>query len=122
LHAGLRGGAVYFARYPGKRRTGLYLLPFALAMLSKPPAAVFPVLLVLYCYFFEGLEQLSLRRLREAVKAAVPSIVATVVLLVMQSAMTPKTFCRRSFRRGITGWYSLMYGHGMRGSCFCLCI
>jgi len=61
-----------FARYPEKRRTGLYLLPFALAMLSKPPAAVFPLLLALYYYFFETHEASPLRRLRKALAAAVP--------------------------------------------------
>lgn len=34
-----------FVRWPSQRRFGLYLLPFVLAMLSKPPAAVFPLLL-----------------------------------------------------------------------------
>ena len=81
-----------FARYPERRKTGLYLLPFTLAMLSKPPAAVFPLLLVSYGYFFETLEQPPLRRLRAALVSATPAIVATVVLLVLQSAMTPKTF------------------------------
>ena len=31
-----------YARYPGLRRTGVYLAAYVLALLSKPPAAVFP--------------------------------------------------------------------------------
>ena len=39
---------------PARRRTGVYLLPLVFALLSKPPAAVFPVLLFAYVYFFES--------------------------------------------------------------------
>jgi len=81
-----------YARYPGLRRKGLYLVPFALAMLSKPPAAVFPVLLILYVYFFENRDLGDLARLRRAVAASLPSVGATVALMVLQSAMTPKSF------------------------------
>jgi tetratricopeptide (TPR) repeat protein len=81
-----------YARYPALRRTGLYLLPFVLAMLSKPPAAVFPVLLLLYVYFFEDADAAPLKRLRRGAIAAVPAVVVTALLLWLQAAMTPKTF------------------------------
>ncbi|MDR3736501.1 MAG: tetratricopeptide repeat protein [Acidobacteriaceae bacterium] len=81
-----------FARYPALRRTGLYLLPFAFALLSKPPAAVFPILLIAYVYFFEGEEQSNAIRLRHAVIAALPSLLLTGVLMGLQAAMTPKSF------------------------------
>jgi len=81
-----------FARYPGRRRFGVYLLPFVLALLSKPPAAVFPILLLFYCYFFESEEGVGLARWRRAVVNALPSVVVTAVLLGVQSAMTPKSF------------------------------
>jgi protein O-mannosyl-transferase len=81
-----------FARYPRLRRTGMYLVPLAFALLSKPPAAVFPVLLLLYVFFFEGGEDGLARRLRGALTAAVPSVVATAGLLWLQAARTPKTF------------------------------
>jgi len=42
-----------FRAWPKLRKTGLYLVPFAFAMLSKPPAAVFPLLLFLYAAMFE---------------------------------------------------------------------
>jgi protein O-mannosyl-transferase len=86
-------GALYlFARSPQLRRTGLYLAPFVLALLSKPPAAVFPLLLLLYMYFFEGTEQSPLRRLRDGAIAAAPAIAATAALLSLQVSMTPKSF------------------------------
>lgn len=81
-----------YARFPGLRRTGIYLLPFALALLSKPPAAVFPVLLLFYVFFFEAPAPSTARRLRDGLIAALPSIAVTASLLWLQSAMTPKTF------------------------------
>jgi len=88
---GCVGGLYVFARYPERRRFGVYLLPFVLAMLSKPPAAVFPLLLMFYCYFFES-EGDTLARWKRAGVGALPSVVATGVLLGLQSAMTPKSF------------------------------
>ena len=81
-----------YARYPHLRRTGLYLLPFVLAMFSKPPAAVFPVLLLMYVYFFEDADATQVARLRRGAVAAAPSVVVTALLLWLQSAMTPKSF------------------------------
>jgi protein O-mannosyl-transferase len=81
-----------YARYPGLRRTGVYLVPFAFALLSKPPAAVFPALLLLYVFFFEAPTEPVARRLRGGAIAAVPSLGVMAVLLWLQSAMTPKTF------------------------------
>jgi uncharacterized protein (TIGR02996 family) len=81
-----------YARYPGWRRSGAYLVPFALAMLSKPPAAVFPLLLLLYVFFFEGHSESALRRLRSGLIAVIPSLAVTAILLWLQSAMTPRSF------------------------------
>jgi tetratricopeptide (TPR) repeat protein len=79
---------VLYARHPFLRRTGLYLLPLVFALLSKPPAAVFPILLFFYVYFFDS----SANRLRSSLIATVPSAVVVALLLWLQSAMTPKTF------------------------------
>ncbi len=75
---------------PGWLRTWVYLLPLALALLSKPPAAVFPVLLFFYVFFFEAAEPGT--RLRRSALAAVPSAMSVGLLLWLSSAMTPKTF------------------------------
>jgi tetratricopeptide (TPR) repeat protein len=86
-------GALYvFAHWPKLRRTGLYLLPFAFALLSKPPAAVFPALLLLHVYFFEAANQSQNSRFKVALRASVPSLVITACFLALQAAMTPKTF------------------------------
>ena len=81
-----------FARLPHLRRFGIYLLPFGLAMLSKPPAAVFPILLLLYVFFFETDGLPFSRRWSRSFLAAAPALGVTAVLLWLQSAMTPKTF------------------------------
>jgi len=80
-----------YAQWPALRKTGLYLLPFAGALLSKPPAAVFPVLLFLYVLLLEE-DEATWPAARRALLAALPSVVVTVVLLVFESHMTPKTF------------------------------
>ena len=75
--------------YPERRRLGLYLLPLVLALLSKPPAAVFPVLLFLWVFFFESE---GTNRLRKAALAILPSLAVVALLLILQSVMTPKSF------------------------------
>jgi len=77
-----------FAQYPKLRRTGLYLLPLIFALLSKPPAAVFPVLLFFYVYFFEP----TRNRVRKGLLCALPSATVVGLSLWLQSAMTPKSF------------------------------
>ena len=89
---GCVAGLYFYARWPRLRRTGLYLLPYALALLSKPPAAVFPVLLLLYVWFFEAADAPLGRRVKTSALAAVPAVLVTAALLALQSAMTPKTF------------------------------
>ena len=86
------GALLLYARAPRLRRTGLYLLPFALALLSKPPAAVFPVLLLLYVFFFEEADAAPLHRLRRGLVAMLPSVAVAGALLWLQVAMTPRSF------------------------------
>lgn len=85
---GCVAGLYLFLRFERLRSTGLYLLPLVFALLSKPPAAVFPALLFLSVYLFEARSH----RLRVGLLAALPSVVVTGLLLGLQSAMTPRTF------------------------------
>ena len=85
---GAVGALVVFIRFRKLRRTGVYLLPLTFALLSKPPSAVFPVLLFFFVFFFEA----QTRRARTALIAALPSCVVVGLLLCLQSAMTPKSF------------------------------
>lgn len=86
---GVVSALALYARLPKWRKTGLYLLPFAFALLSKPPAVVFPVLLFLYVVFFE---RESRSRCAHAVLSSLPSLAVCGLLMALQSAMTPKTY------------------------------
>lgn len=81
---------VLYARRPSWRRYGIYLLPLVFALLSKPPAAIFPILLFVYVLLFDDTAGQS--RLKRAALATLPSLAITAAGLVLQSAMTPKTF------------------------------
>ena len=83
-----------FAKYPRERRFGFYLLPFIAAMLSKPPAAAFPFLLLFYILFFETphISVQSSKPLRTSLLAIVPSILLAALLLWLQSVKTPRTY------------------------------
>ncbi|MGO4209605.1 tetratricopeptide repeat protein [Terriglobus sp. YAF25] len=87
--AGVVAALALYARFPRIRRRGLYLLPFAIGLLSKPPAVVFPFLLWLYVAFFEPARE---RRLYRSFLAALPSLAVCIVLLIFESLMTPKSY------------------------------
>ena len=89
---GCLAALLLFARGGLARRRGLYLLPFALAMLSKPPAAVFPALLLLYVFFFESNTQPTAQRWKRSLLASVPALAVMGALLLLQARMTPKSF------------------------------
>jgi tetratricopeptide (TPR) repeat protein len=75
-----------YARFPERRKYGLYLIPFVLGVLAKPPALFFPLFLLAYVLLFE--EQRFLR----AVLKSVPAIGVGLALAALQKAMTAATF------------------------------
>lgn len=81
-----------FARFKRSRRFGYYLLPLVLAMLSKPPAAVFPLLLLAYLLLFENATLPVAARWRRSLTSALPAFATTALLLGLQSSMTPRTY------------------------------
>lgn len=87
---GIVAGLLWFAARPAQRKYGWYLIPVILAYLAKPPALIFPVILVLYVCLFEqdGQKGKWMRSLR----AALPALLATAVFALVQSAKTPATF------------------------------
>ncbi|MDR3726020.1 MAG: tetratricopeptide repeat protein [Terracidiphilus sp.] len=86
---GVVAAMAIFVRMPAWRKTGLYLLPLAFALLSKPPAVVFPLLLFLYLAMFERQGKGGYAR---AALTTLPSVAVCGLLMGLQSAMTPKTF------------------------------
>jgi protein O-mannosyl-transferase len=75
-----------YVRSPLARRRHLYLLPFALAMLSKPTASIFPLLLLTWLLLFDPQPP------RRLLTAITPSLIAAALLLWLQHRMTPPTF------------------------------
>lgn len=83
---GVIAGLLMHLYLPGLRKYGLYLIPVIAAMMSKPPAVVFPALLFLCIWFFENEEPGS------AALLAAPSIVVVGILAYISSAMIPASF------------------------------
>jgi len=77
--------AVY-ALAPQLRRFGIYLLPLALALITKQPAAIFPAILLAYVVLFEE------RHAGRALLRCAPSIVVVGLMLWLQTRMMPATF------------------------------
>ena len=90
-----------FIRYPSQRRFGWYLLPVALAMLAKPPALVFPVLLLAYVLLFEQQGVPALRKWRAAAGAALPSLAVACAVAFLLHLMQPKTWASGSASPGL---------------------
>jgi Flp pilus assembly protein TadD len=81
--------------FPSLRRYYIYTLPAALAILAKPPAAVFAVLFALYRLMFSPSNRDTLRRSAAAkawfVDVVPPLLICAAVLLFVQH-MTPRTW------------------------------
>jgi protein O-mannosyl-transferase len=97
---GILASLLWFAARPAQRKWGAYLLPAIAAFLSKPPALIFPFILLTYLLLFEGdLEgaagsgrREAILRFRRCVRAALPAFLATGAAALLISRMTPATF------------------------------
>ncbi len=78
-------GLVMYTRWPLSRRTGLYLLPVAAAVVSKTPAVVFPAILFVYLWLIEE------EKPTMAMRRCLPSLGAVIALAWLTAAMTPKS-------------------------------
>src|SRR6266480_4204371 len=83
--------AVYFAS-PNLRRYYLYVLPAAIAILAKPPAAIFAVLFAIYRLLFEPKgARLGETRLQRVAEIFAPFMICGAMLLFVQQ-MTPHSW------------------------------
>jgi protein O-mannosyl-transferase len=83
--------AVYFA-FPGLRRHYLYVLPAAIAILAKPPAAIFALLFAVYRLLFpDDQARLTETRLRRVVEVLPGFVICGATLLFVQR-MTPRSW------------------------------
>jgi tetratricopeptide (TPR) repeat protein len=83
---GLIAGILIYASSPRARKFGLYLLPVAAALLTKPSALIFPAILFVYICLFEDTGW------RAALRRSIPALVLCGAGGALSWAMTPKTF------------------------------
>jgi len=86
--------AVYFA-FPPLRRSHLYVVPAAIAVLAKPTAATFAVLFALYSLLFSDRKIIGRTRARRALAyfaEIVPSFLICGAMLLLVQHMTPNTW------------------------------
>lgn len=89
---GCIAGLWLFIRYPLQRKFGWYLLPAALAMLAKPPALVFPLLLLAYVLLFEQEGLPAGRRWKGAFVAVLPATAVACAAAFLMKRMQPDTW------------------------------
>jgi Flp pilus assembly protein TadD len=77
----------FYVLQPKLRRFGIYLLPLALALITKQPAAIFPAILFAYTLLFE-----KPGRPRESLAACLPSLAVVAAMLWLQTRMMPASF------------------------------
>jgi tetratricopeptide (TPR) repeat protein len=81
---GLLAALIVFIRWPAQRRRGLYLIPLAIGALAKAPVVIFAGIVMAWVALIER------RRPVDALKAALPSFIAGIALLIGLNAMNAK--------------------------------
>jgi tetratricopeptide (TPR) repeat protein len=81
-----------FIRYPSQRKFAWYLLPAAAAMLAKPPAMIFPLLVLAYVLLFEGEDEPVLRKWKSAIRSAAPATALAAAMAYVLARMQPATW------------------------------
>ena len=84
---GVVGALLTYVKLPTLRKYGVYLLPLIAALLVKPPALAFPVLLFAWVFLFE-----KQGNWRESAWAIVPSLVVCATMGLFIASMTAGTF------------------------------
>ena len=83
---GMVAGLLLYVRFPKTRRWGLYLIPVALAGLSKATAVMFPAQLIAYLCVVEE------DRFFTAIRKAVPALLVAAGTALLQRVMITPTF------------------------------
>jgi tetratricopeptide (TPR) repeat protein len=81
-----------FIRYPSQRKFAWYLLPAAAAILAKPPALVFPLLLLAYVWLFESEGVSGHGKWKSAVGAVLPAALMASASAYFLASMQPNTW------------------------------
>jgi tetratricopeptide (TPR) repeat protein len=91
---GFLGAFAIFIRWPKRRKQLLYLIPLAIGALAKAPVVIFAGVVIAWVILIER------KRWTDAVRAAVPSFVTGVVLLIALSRMNAPEWISGGGSRG----------------------
>ena len=80
-----------FVRYPGQRKFGWYLLPAVAAILAKPPALIFPLMLLIYVFLFER-QGKGTRKWVGAIRTVAPALLVVGALAWLLAQMRSPTW------------------------------
>jgi Flp pilus assembly protein TadD len=88
-----------FAAFPPQRKYGWYLLPAVIAYLAKPPALIYPFLLLAYVFLIEQDGTFSptggvanRKAWSASIRAALPALLVTAAAAILIAKMTPPAF------------------------------
>lgn len=83
---GIAASLALYIGFPAQRKWGWYLIPYALGVLSKPPALIYPLLLVAYILLYEE------RRWKQVLLRVLPALVTTAALGLWSVRMTASSY------------------------------
>ena len=95
---GVVASLLCFAAYPAQRKYGWYLLPALAAFFAKPPALIYPFLLLAYVFLIESANSPddaappNRNAWSTAIRAALPAFLVTAATALLIGKMTPSTF------------------------------
>jgi hypothetical protein len=95
---GVVASLLCFAAYPVQRKYGWYLLPALAAFFAKPPALIYPFLLLAYVFLIESANSPddaappNRSAWSTAIRAALPAFLVTAATALLIGKMTPSTF------------------------------
>src|SRR5579883_424254 len=87
---GVIASLALFVLIPRTRRLGVYMIPAALGMLAKPPAAIFPAILFAWIFLFET--DPGTRGALRAVRKSGIAWLTTGALMLLSARMTPRSY------------------------------
>ncbi len=104
---GITASLALYIAFPVHRRWGWYLIPYALGVLSKPPALIYPLLLLAYILLYEE------RRWKQVLLRLLPALAATAALGLWSARMTAGSYnpgaSAPGLYRATQGWVTWQY-------------
>jgi len=87
---GVVASLAIFVLAPRTRRFGFYMVPAALGMLAKPPAAIFPAILFTWIFLFET--DVDTRGVVSSLRQSRIAWLTTGALMLLSARMTPRSY------------------------------